>query len=176
VRKDSSRDRRGVSATGGALGENRVRYSARDFKGGGMAEEILRADQRLRRTTAIALVLALIAALVLVFVFQAWMSRWISTMPTPAVVIELRRGAAFALVASGLCLLLLGGYAARIATRIQQKRRWPLDGARVLRDTVVRRGEAALGLGRLLNVAAITLVLMAAGVGLVSWQLFRAAH
>jgi hypothetical protein len=141
-----------------------------------MAEEILRADQRLRRTTAIVLALAFLAALLLVFLFQVWMGHWIATMPTQAVVIELRRGVAFALVASGVCVLLLGGYAARIATRIQQQRRWPLDGARVLRDTVVRRGDAALGLGRLLNIAAITLMLLAVAIGLVSWQLFRATH
>jgi len=139
-----------------------------------MAEEILRADQRLRRIANIVAVLGVFAALTLMWVFKPWLNQRLGTMTNHAAVIALQRGVAYGLLCQGLCTLLVSGYCARLATRIQQQHRWPLEGARVLKDTLVRRGEAALRVGRLFNIAAVTLVALAAVLGLLSWNAFSA--
>ncbi|MEO7433791.1 MAG: hypothetical protein ABIR62_17630 [Dokdonella sp.] len=137
-----------------------------------MADEIQRADPQMRRTTSIALILGVLAALGLVVVFKWRLAAWVAATPTAMIVTGLHRGAAYALLGSGLCLLLLGGYVARLATRIRQQQRWPLDGVRVVRDTPVRRGADALRIGQWLNITALVLTLIAIAAGMVSWQLF----
>jgi len=141
-----------------------------------MAEEIQRADPRLRRTTTLVLTFALLIAIACIFLFQSWLGRWVATTPATELISQLHRGTAFALLASGLCLLLLGGYVARMATRVDQQHRWPLEHVRVIRDTPIRRGETALRIGRLLNIAAVVLVLISIAIGVISWQLFEGSH
>jgi len=118
---------------------------------------------------------ALLAAVLLMVLFQSWIGRSVRTLPDPQLVFELRRMIGFALTGCGLCLLVLAAYAARLAHRIIEQRRWPLRGARVMRDTRVRTGADAMTIGRVLNMAAIGLIAMAIGVGMLSWRLFGAA-
>jgi hypothetical protein len=141
-----------------------------------MAEEIQRADPRLRRTTTLVLTIALLVALASIFLFQSWLGRSVATTPAAALIAQLHRGVAFALLACGLCLLLLGGYVARMATRVDEQRRWPLEQVRVIRDTPIRHGVTALRIARWLNIGAVVLVLIAIAIGVVSWQLFEAGH
>lgn len=118
------------------------------------------------------LALAAIAAFILMFVFQRWLVRTTGAMPTAQLIVQLRAWIGSALVASGVCLLLLAGYSARLARRIVEQGRWPLAGARVLQDTPIRRNAEAAKIARKMNIAAIVLMLLAAGLGAASWHLF----
>lgn len=137
-----------------------------------MSIEIQRADVRLRRLTVVALAVAAVAAAGCALAFQRWMLHQAAALPVEQLIVRLRHWLGFATAASGLCLLLLAGHSARTARRVARQRRWPLAEARVLRDTPIRRGEAALRLGRLLDALAIVLAVLAAGLGAVSWRLF----
>jgi hypothetical protein len=137
-----------------------------------MNQEILRADQRLRRFSLVVLTLATLLALVLVFAFQRWLAHTADAMPAAQLIAQLRRTIGAALTASGVCILLLAGYAARLARRILEQGRWPLAQTRVLRDTPIRRGSEAERIARTLNIAATALVLLAIIVAALSWHLF----
>jgi hypothetical protein len=106
------------------------------------------------------------------FVFQRWLVRTTGAMPTAQLIVQLRAWIGSALVACGVCLLLLAGYSARLARRIVEQGRWPLAGARVLQDTSIRRNAEAAKIARKMNIAAIVLMLLAAGLGAASWHLF----
>jgi hypothetical protein len=141
-----------------------------------MTTEILRADLRLRRVTIIVLALAVLVAIALVFAFQTWVTQQAASLPTQQLVARLRHGIGFALIASAMCLLLLAGYAGRIARRVMREHRWPLSGARVLRDTPVLRDHAAARIGRLLDIIAMVLILLVAAIAVVSWRLLATAQ
>ncbi len=136
--------------------------------------EIQRADPRARRTTIAILALATVAALLLVFAFRHWLSNLAATVSTDRLVVQLRHWIGVMMIASAACLLALAGHAARVARRIGEERRWPLAGARLLRDTPVRRDSAALRRARLLDAIAIVFVALAIGAGAIGWRLFVA--
>jgi len=137
-----------------------------------MNREILRADVRLRRISFAVLALAAVAAFILMFAFQRWLVRTTGTMPTAQLVVQLRAWIGSALVACGVCVLLLAGYSARLARRVVEQGRWPLAGARVLQDTPIRRDADAAKIARKMNLLAIVLMLVAAGLAGASWHLF----
>ncbi|MEP7098340.1 MAG: hypothetical protein ABI748_11810, partial [Dokdonella sp.] len=83
-----------------------------------MPTDIQPADRRLQRVTAIVLASAVLAAIILVFVFQHWLTVQASRVPTEQLIVQLRRGIGGATLAIGLCLLVLAGYAARLARRV----------------------------------------------------------
>jgi hypothetical protein len=56
------------------------------------------------------------------------------------------------------------------------QRRWPVANTRGLRDTPVRRGEAALGIARVLNMVSLMLLAFAVALIALSWRLFLVAH
>jgi hypothetical protein len=56
------------------------------------------------------------------------------------------------------------------------QRRWPVANARVLRDTPIRRGDAALAIARLLNLVSLMLLAFAVAMIALSWRLFLVAH
>ena len=136
-----------------------------------MSVEIQRADPRLRRTSAIVLTLATVAAITAVLVFHQWMSRRAAVMSTSELVDQLRHWIGIALTASGLCLLALAAYSARQARRITEQRRWPLAEARLLRDTPIRRDAAALRVGNWLKLMALFLLLLAIAAGGLGWRM-----
>lgn len=137
-----------------------------------MSHEIQHADLRLRRFTVIVLVLATLAAAALVFGFRHWLGELAALLPTEQLIAYLRRWIGIVAIACSLCVLVLAGYAATRARRVIAERRWPALRARVLRDTVVRHDEAALRVGRLLNVTALVLVVIGIASMLLSWRLF----
>ncbi|MFI4969543.1 MAG: hypothetical protein ACHP7D_05015 [Lysobacterales bacterium] len=139
-----------------------------------MNTEIQHADLRLRRVTILVLGVAGLAAFALLIGVQHWMTNIAASMPAERLVASLRRWIGFAMTASALCLALLAGYSARVARRARAQQRWPLAEARVLRDTPIRRGEFAMSIGRLLNVAAVILVVLALAAALLGWRLFSA--
>lgn len=133
--------------------------------------EIHRADPRLRRLTLIVMSAAVVAALLLVVGVHRWL-RSTAAMPTEQLVAELRIVVGVAMSGSALCFLLLAAYAARLARRVADERRWPLAGSRVLRDTLVRSGDQALMFGRMLNLAAVLLIVLGIAAGLFGWRYF----
>jgi hypothetical protein len=140
-----------------------------------MNVELHRADPRLRRLTLVVMGIGLLIAVLSISMFHRWLGRSVQDMPAAQFFMDIRRTIAFAIAGCALCLLLLAGYAARLGRRVIGERRWPLRGARVVRDTPVRAGADALIFGRSLNVAAIVLIALAVGCGVLSWRLLGAA-
>lgn len=140
-----------------------------------MTVEIQRADPRLRRVTVLVLTLAAIVAAWSAFAFQQWMLQQAAALSSEQMIARLRHWIGLATTASGLCLLLLAGHSARTARRVSEQQRWPLADARLLRDTPIHRGGAAQRYRRLLNTTAVVLLLLALGVGLLSWRLYALA-
>lgn len=140
-----------------------------------MSEEILRADPALRRKTAIVLGIALVLAILVLFLFQRWLIGSIVSLDVQVAVVRMRGLISIALTASAICLAVLAAYSARKGAQTRASARWPLAEARVLRDTPIRRGAAALRIGRWLQVLAGVLVLLALATGGVSWRLFNLA-
>jgi hypothetical protein len=136
--------------------------------------EIHRADPRVRRLTLIMLSAGLLAAILLMTWFHHWLDRSTVAMPGELLVLEMRRMMGITGMASGLCVLVLAGYVARLARRVIEERRWPLRASRVVRDTRVRSGEAAVTFARMLNITAVVLIALALGVGVLGWRLFGA--
>ena len=93
-------------------------------------------------------------------------------MTTAQLIEHTRRGIGFAVVACCVCLLLLAGHSARTARQVKNERRWPVSGARVLRDTPVRRELAAMRIARLFDVVTFALVLFAIATIVLAWRLF----
>ena len=141
-----------------------------------MTTDIQPADRRVRRVTTVVLALAALAAIILVFAFQHWMTHLADRLPTGQLIVQLRRGIGLAMIASGLCLLLLAGYAAWLARATLEQRRWPPASWRVLHDTPIRHDEVAKLIGRRLNIAALVLTLLAVATAVLSWRLFAVAH
>lgn len=160
------------SATSGAPRIARTAYSGAMTGSPSTGTEIARADPRRRRLVGVVLASASIVAVAFLVAMHRWMASRASALPTDQLVVELRSWIAILLTAIGLCLLLLAAHAARSARRIAEQRRWPLAGARVLRDTPVRHGADALRLARWLNAAALVLTLLAIGAGAAGWRLF----
>lgn len=136
--------------------------------------EIHRADPRVRRLTLIMLSAGLLAAILLMTWFHHWLDRSTFAMPGELLVLEMRRMMGITGMASGLCVLVLAGYVARLARRVIEERRWPLRTSRVVLDTRVRSGEAAVTFARMLNIVAVVLIALALGVGVLGWRLFGA--
>ena len=141
-----------------------------------MTTDIQPADRRLRRVTAVVLALAALAAIILVFAFQHWMTHLADRLPTEQLIVQLRRWIGLAMIAGGLCLLLLAGYAAWLARATLEQRRWPPASWRVLHDTPIRHDGAAKLIGRRLNITALVLTLLAVATAVLSWRLFAVAH
>lgn len=132
---------------------------------------MLHADPSLRRQTLAALVVAVIFAVVAMVWFQSWLSGIAAIPGTDLLIIRLRRLIGIALTGSAICLAVLAWYSAHKAAKVKLFQQWPLPTVRVLRDTPIRRGNAALEIRRRLNVAAGILVLLALATGIVSWRL-----
>jgi len=141
-----------------------------------MATDIQRADVRLRRMTVIVLLLAAIGATGMIVFARQWMIEQAIVSTPEQLVSRMRQWLGAASIACGLCLLALAVYAWRRGRAASAQRRWPLANARVLRDTPVRHGEAALGVARLLNLVSLMLLAFAMATIALSWRLFVAGR
>lgn len=137
-----------------------------------MENEIQQADPRLRRVTAIVLVLSVILAGAFVLMFRHWLADFATTVPTEDLVAHLRPWLGAAVVACSACVLVLAGCAAVVARGAAAEKRWPVRRARVLRNTVVRNGEQALRIARLLNLVALVLGAIGVAALVLAWRLF----
>lgn len=141
-----------------------------------MEIEIQRADVRLRRVTITVLVLASIAAVGVLLLARGWMMSQALLSTPEQLLVQMRHWLGAACIACGICLLLLATHAWRRGRAAVAQRRWPVANARVLRDTKVRRDEAALGIARMLNMVSLMLLAFAVAMIALSWRLFLAAH
>lgn len=137
-----------------------------------MTTEIQRADVRLRRVTAIVLALAVVAAVAMVFFMQRWLTERAIATSTEALVVQMRHWIGIAAASSATCLLALAIHALRRARAAAAQRRWPIAEARVLRDTPVLQGTAALRVARMLKLLSLLLFVFAAATLALSWRLF----
>jgi hypothetical protein len=137
-----------------------------------MTTEIQRADTRLRRTTALVLALAVPAAAALVYFAQHWLIERAIASSIEDLVVQMRHWIGIAVAASAACLFALAIHALRRARAAAAQQRGPVAGARVLRDTPVRHGEAALRTARLLNLLSLLLFVFATATFALSWRLF----
>jgi len=138
--------------------------------------EIQRADVRLRRVTIAVLVIAAVAAVGMILLARDWMIGQAMASTPEQLVARMRHWLGAASIACGLCLLLLAMHAWRRGRAAVAQRRWPVANTRVLRDTPVRRGEAALGIARVLNMVSLLLLAFAVALIALSWRLFLVAH
>jgi hypothetical protein len=137
-----------------------------------MDNEIQHADVRLRRVTAIVLVLAGVLAVALVLAFHRWLSDFATMVPTEHLVARLRPWIGAGAIACSACLLLLAAHAAVRARAAAAEQRWPVRRSRVLRDTVVRHGADALRIARLLNLVALVVTVIGVAAIVLAWRLF----
>ncbi|MGB0133485.1 hypothetical protein [Dokdonella sp.] len=140
-----------------------------------MSDDMIRADPRLRRKTLIALAVAAVVAVIAVIIFQRWLGEISAISGTDLLILRLRRMIGIGLTGSAICLALLAWYAAHQASRTKAAGRWPLPDARVMRDTVIRRGTAARSLAQLLQLTAVVLLVLAFAMGYFSLQMLNTA-
>jgi len=138
--------------------------------------EIQRADTRLRRVTIVVILLAAIAAAGVILIAHDWMMQQALASTPEQLVAQMRRWLGWASIGCGACLLALATHAWRRGRAAIAQRRWPVANARVLRDTPVKHGDAALGVARLLNLVALMLLAFAVAMVALSWRLFLVAH
>ncbi len=136
-----------------------------------MESEVVRADARMRMFTLVVLAIAVIAAVACVAAFSHWLGARAARLPTDLLVVELRHWIGIACTGMALCLLLLAGYAMRLARRVTEARRWPLPGARPLRDTPLRRNAAALRMAGWFRAGAVLALALALACGAIGLRL-----
>lgn len=136
-----------------------------------MSDDVLRADPRLRRQTLVVLALAIVIAVTCTYFSLRWLLGVADLSATDVLILRMRSMIGLAVAGCAACLALLAGYSARKGQRALRFQQWPLPAARVLRDTPIRRGRTAQRIGRLLQVSAVVLALLAVATGAVSWRL-----
>ena len=128
------------------------------------------ADPDLRRRTLLLVALALALACVGFFLLQHWIADLQARPPEEALplLIDALRWAVLI-----LCVLLglLTVYLWTLGNRVTSDSRFPPHGQRVIRDTTVLEGDAAMRRGRVLRGLAMVLALCAVGLLATSWHL-----
>lgn len=132
-----------------------------------MSKDILHADAHLRRTTWLVLGAAAVLCLIVLVAFSRWLAG-IGDMPVADLAHRVQRLIALALTGCALCFATLAWLAARAGRRTIESGQWPAPEARVIRDTEVRRGDAARRIGRQFLAAAVVLLVFAIGAGVIS--------
>lgn len=135
--------------------------------------DVQRADPQLRVTVLFVVVVTLVAGVALLIVLQRWFAA-VTQLPTAAAQAQLLVAFAWAIASVCAAMLWLAASLWRSGGRVRRAAQWPLPGSRVVRDTLVLRGEAAVARGRLMQVTGVVLFLCAACVSVVAWLLYHA--
>lgn len=133
--------------------------------------EIQRADDHSRRRVIVVLIVTSLGGVVLLVQLESWLTA-VREMPTEAAQESLTRVFSWCVGIGSLAPYLLV-VAAGGGRRVLAWLRFPLPGARVLRDTVILSGQAAASRGMLLQAFGIILILCAASVAAVSWWVLK---
>lgn len=137
-----------------------------------MESVTLRADPRRRRIVFTVLALAVILAVLSVFLSVRLLSDWADQLATDQLVERFRLLLSILLVGCGLCFLALAAHLVFLSGRIRASGCWPLPGTPVLFDRVQLQGEAALRVARRLRVLAIVLCCCGLATAGISLRLF----
>ncbi len=135
--------------------------------------DVQRADPKLRVTALAVVIVALVLGVVLWFVSQRWFA---GLKHLPAAVAQAQLLTAFAWTFGSGCVAIMGlaVFLWRSGMGVRRAAQWPLPGSRVVRDTQVLRGDAAVARGRLMQVAGVVLFLLVTCVAVVAWRLYYA--
>jgi hypothetical protein len=132
--------------------------------------DVQRADPNLRVTVVIVVVVVLITGVVLFVNLQRWFTA-LAQVPTAAAQAQLLTAFAWAVGIGCVAIFWLSASLWRLGGRVRRAAQWPLSGARVIRDTPVLRGAAAVSRGRVLQGVGAALFLCAASVSVLAWRL-----
>ena len=136
-------------------------------------DDILRADPGRRRAALVLVLVGLLAGIALLAFLNRWMSR---VMELPNTEAEAQLSTVLVWVTGGISggLLLFAVALLHVGRKIGRVAVWPLPGSRVIRDTPILRGAEALKRGRVLQGAAVVLILAAAAIAFAAWRLHHA--
>jgi hypothetical protein len=135
--------------------------------------DIQRGDSSARRRAMLLVIIGSLIGGSALLAFEGiwpWIERWLVSEPEqwPQRVATL---IGFLVLVTAGPLFAFAIHLWRRGARIRQHRRFPLEGERLVRDTVVVRGEAAAIRGRALQYLAIALAVLAAGLAFLLWRL-----
>jgi hypothetical protein len=135
--------------------------------------DVQRSDPKLRRVALVVVAAVVVAGVASLAAMQHWFAQ-LKQLPAAAAQAQLL--SAFALAFGTVCaaVLWLAASLWRSGAHVRRAEQWPLPGARVIRDTPVLRGSAAVGRGRLMQAAGVALFVCAVCVAVVAWRLYHA--
>jgi hypothetical protein len=135
--------------------------------------DVQRSDPKLRRVALVVVAAVVIAGIASLAAMQHWFA---GLKELPAAVAQAQLLSAFAVSFGTVCaaVLWLAASLWRSGTLVRRVEQWPLPGTRVIRDTRVLRGSAAVSRGRLMQAAGAVLFVCAVCVAVVAWRLYHA--
>jgi hypothetical protein len=136
-------------------------------------EEIQRADPRARRRAWLAVACGAAAGLVLIALAERYRPSLEDWITRDSDQFRARLTLGFAALAAAISGSLLGFavYLWRLGGRVVRAERFPPPGLALVRDTIVMRGSLARRRGRLIQLMAAALALVACGISAILWRL-----
>lgn len=131
--------------------------------------EIQSADRKLRFVAIILLVLMMILALASLLLLERWIIGVQALEPELALG-KLHSALWWLLVAGCLSLAVFGAWLWRLGNAIKAAQRFPLPGARVIRDTPVLNGDDAIRRSMLFRGLGIFLLLATIALAVLAWR------
>jgi hypothetical protein len=135
--------------------------------------DMQRADPKLRVTAVAVVIVALVLGVVLWFVSQRWLAG-LKHLPTAAAQAQLLTAFAWTFGSGCVAIIWLAVSLWRSGTNVRRAAQWPLPGSRVVRDTPIARGSAAVARGRFMQIVGVVLFLLSTCVAVVAWRLYYA--
>jgi hypothetical protein len=132
-----------------------------------------RADPKLRRTAAWALPAAALVSVLGYVLLRQWFAE-LKHMPAAAAKSQLLIFVAWCWGVMCVSLFALSAYVWQLGAQVVAHRRFPLPGARVVRDVRVVQGELARRYGRCLQAVSVVLLVVGCVGAALSWRAYEA--